>query len=247
MSVDNISRGKAWREANKESLRLKKAAKYQANKETAKEKQRQYYAAHSEDINKKRKKDGPHEKRGPKPKAEKVCPMCKVLKPRSEFYKKLTTMSGYCKTCSDIKTNEFRQANPQTWGDYGNKSRRERYATDEDYRNKISDSKTERYAANKDEILEVRRERYATDRGYRAACLARNRRTQQAQPKWADVNAIREVYKTCPEGCHVDHVIPLRGRIDGRRVSGLHIAENLQHLTAGENLRKHCIVSEADI
>ena len=53
-------------------------------------------------------------------------------------------------------------------------------------------------------------------------------------PPWADKKRIREIYENCPEGYHVDHIIPLRGE----NVSGLHIPENLQYLTAEENLKK---------
>ena len=51
---------------------------------------------------------------------------------------------------------------------------------------------------------------------------------------WADQEAIEDFYKNCPEGYHVDHVIPLCGK----KVSGLHVLENLQYLTSEENQRK---------
>jgi 5-methylcytosine-specific restriction endonuclease McrA len=57
---------------------------------------------------------------------------------------------------------------------------------------------------------------------------------KQRTPAWADKQKIVDFYKNCPKGCQVDHVIPLRGTI----VSGLHIAENLQYLTAKENRNK---------
>lgn len=58
---------------------------------------------------------------------------------------------------------------------------------------------------------------------------------KQRIPQWADKEKILEVYKNCPSGYHVDHIIPLRGKI----VSGLHIPENLQYLPAVENMRKN--------
>ena len=71
---------------------------------------------------------------------------------------------------------------------------------------------------------------------------AKRRTTKiNATPKWADARAIQEVYD---EACrieketgirqHVDHIIPLRGK----NVCGLHIAENLQVISATENIRK---------
>jgi len=67
----------------------------------------------------------------------------------------------------------------------------------------------------------------ANTANYRAAKLNRT-------PIWADLNKIKEIYKNCPEGYHVDHIIPLQGEI----ISGLHIETNLQYLTETENLRK---------
>ena len=62
---------------------------------------------------------------------------------------------------------------------------------------------------------------------YRAAKL-------QRMPKWADEYEIGLFYSDCPEGYHVDHIIPLQGKL----VSGLHVPENLQYLLAEENLAK---------
>jgi len=56
----------------------------------------------------------------------------------------------------------------------------------------------------------------------------------QRIPSWADKEAIKDFYLSCPKGYHVDHIIPLRGKT----VSGLHILENLQYLPAKENIAK---------
>lgn len=57
---------------------------------------------------------------------------------------------------------------------------------------------------------------------------------KQQTPAWASIDAIAEIYACCPPGYHVDHIIPLRGKL----VSGLHIETNLQYLPDVENLRK---------
>lgn len=61
-------------------------------------------------------------------------------------------------------------------------------------------------------------------------------------PQWADHDAIAKIYRECDRvtrltkiAHHVDHIVPLQGR----NVSGLHVENNLQILTATENVRKH--------
>lgn len=57
---------------------------------------------------------------------------------------------------------------------------------------------------------------------------------KERTPPWADLVAIRKFYNDCPKGFHVDHIIPLKGKL----VSGLHVVSNLQYLPAAENLAK---------
>lgn len=53
-------------------------------------------------------------------------------------------------------------------------------------------------------------------------------------PTWSEKEEIQHIYDNCPNGYHVDHIIPLRGKL----VSGLHVKSNLQYLKAEENLSK---------
>ncbi len=56
-----------------------------------------------------------------------------------------------------------------------------------------------------------------------------------ATPTWANQEIIKDIYKNCPEGYEVDHIIPLQGKT----VSGLHVENNLQYLTKSKNRIKH--------
>lgn len=74
-------------------------------------------------------------------------------------------------------------------------------------------------------------------RDYRERTARRRAIKVRATPKWLNKEhyiQIKSIYRNCPKGYHVDHIVPLNGII----VSGLHVPWNLQYLPATENLKK---------
>ena len=119
--------------------------------------------------------------------------------------KKVGLLTVKCKTCASAASSA-----------YANK----RYATDEVWR-----------GAEKARCLQQQKD----NPGKACAKVAKRRSKKlQATPEWSDLSAIQAFYEACPEGRHVDHIVPLQGR----RVSGLHVLNNLQYLTATENCSK---------
>jgi hypothetical protein len=115
---------------------------------------------------------------------------------------------------------------------------------------KIADQKrAERLQTDPTFAVRRRAQKATSNRGYckrnrdlKNAAWAKWRADRiQRTPKWADLKKIRAVYNASTRVSrvtgiqhHVDHVIPLKGKL----VSGLHIAENLRVLPGPENLAK---------
>lgn len=99
----------------------------------------------------------------------------------------------------------------------------------------IPANKAKKYEADK-KTQSVRHRRWRQANKHKTRLKSANERAVRLQrlPKWANRDEIKQFYLLCPEGMHVDHIIPLRGKT----VSGLHVVSNLQYLPADENLRK---------
>ena len=96
-------------------------------------------------------------------------------------------------------------------------------------------NKLKKYACDKN-TQSTRYRRWQENNKEKVRLKNANERAARLQrlPAWADREKIKEFYMNCPEGFHVDHIIPLRGK----NVSGLHVIENLQYLPAKENISK---------
>lgn len=100
---------------------------------------------------------------------------------------------------------------------------------------KHAKQQSRQHERNKDErnayVAQWKRDNWDTYKNY---MYARKDRVKQATPSWVDLKEIERIYRECPEGYHVDHIEPIKGK----NVSGLHVPWNLQYLPAIENLRK---------
>lgn len=81
------------------------------------------------------------------------------------------------------------------------------------------------------ELAAAYRARPETKQSQRVHQAKRRADKSQQTPPWADLDEIKKLYDACPDGYHVDHIVPLRGEM----VSGLHVPDNLQYLPAIEN------------
>ena len=113
-----------------------------------------------------------------------------------------------------------------------------RYTTSSGCVQCITSAVLEKQKTHREELQAHRRLRYKNDAVYRGKEKARlnliDGKRSLRNVKWADTGRIAQIFANCPEGFHVDHIIPLLGK----NVSGLHVEENLQYIPAGENSAK---------
>lgn len=182
-----------------------------------------------------------------KPLTHKTCPACGIEKPREDYYKKGDTISHRCKPCTRAQNKERQAAYYGKYRDRQNEWRNEKYKNDPAFRDKVAAQKKARYDARNSEINASRRERWATDPLNPARKYYRRKDVKDKTPPWVDQSAILDIYSKCPDGHEIDHIVPLRGLIDGRPVSGLHVPWNLQYLTVEANRKKKNRLSESEL
>lgn len=147
----------------------------------------------------------------------KRCTICGEIKEPSEFYNRKGTYDGKrrdCKVCFNARAKEYVAGN----------------------REKVAAAKSAYYDANRESRNAYRNAwRSANkDKPSVVALKLRNERVKLSTPEWADKRKMAEIYADAAEfrkaglEVHVDHIIPLVGKIEGKHVvSGLHVHNNL--------------------
>jgi hypothetical protein len=182
--------------------------------------------------------------------AIKICTKCKNEYPRTNqfFCNAKNTKDGFghhCKICASATFKAFYDRNRDAQIAKGIAQVKARRIANPDYDRKLTRESKRRQLADPVEYEKHLARGRAWCAKNMAKMVARNAKRHaerlRATPAWADSKAIIEVYKEARRLSketgvkhHVDHIIPLRGKL----VCGLHVHNNLRAIPAKENMSK---------
>ena len=178
----------------------------------------------------------------------KTCTVCKETKEVDCFYtnwnnkRNKSYIRSMCKECDKAQVMKSH---------YENKEKRNEQSREWHNANKetANAKRRERYHNENAEIRKAkRRKHYLENKNvYLSRSSSYKKHVKQATPSWSNLEYVKDIYLNVREAeelfnkigldwkFHVDHIIPLRGKL----VSGLHVEDNLQVLSAKENLSKN--------
>jgi hypothetical protein len=142
----------------------------------------------------------------------KFCGICDTVRSREDFNARYASGDNLSSTCKYCEKSYY-----------------------EDNKEVLAEKHKAYYEANKEDAAKRHKAWYEANKPACLASGAKYRATKlNATPLWCEVELIKEFYANRPEGYHVDHIVPLQHPL----VCGLHCIDNLQYLTAEENLSK---------
>ena len=196
----------------------------------------------------------------------KTCSNCNEQKELTEFHKRLDKFVPKCKVCVAEYTKAYRENNRKLINDnaavYRENNRevlaqrsRDWYETAD--KKSVSERMKQYRADNKEQVNAAQlawnsknqdkkrgygRKTYRNNpESYARNTAVRRRMQKQAIPAWYDAVAVNDIYKEAAtlsakngQVYHVDHIVPINHPL----VCGLHVQNNLQVLTAKDNLAK---------
>lgn len=171
----------------------------------------------------------------------KKCSTCKVEKQILDFHKNARSKYGLCNRCkycdNEYKKSSVTLATRRTRyaekGEIGKEFRRLYVRAN---RPKFNGYQKTYADKNREKIREMNNKSYnSAGQRHKNNARAAKRRAYKAKATFKGYDSqLQEIYKNCPKGYHVDHIVPLFGK----EVCGLHVPWNLQYLPALKNLQK---------
>lgn len=160
----------------------------------------------------------------------KTCSECNIEKDLNSFYKLKHGLHGrgsMCKKCTSEKRKVYKKEKEEKIRQY-----KKRYYLKN--KQKVNTHNKNYWKENKEKMNCFQKNYYRENKELYISYEAK-RRAQKLNATLPGYNEeIKEIYKNCPKGHHVDHIYPLQGN----NFNGLHVPWNLQYLPAEENLSK---------
>lgn len=189
----------------------------------------------------------------------KECTNCKVEKSLDDFHNNKLGRLGKgsrCKLCARLKAKEWREENPKRFSEAKKKCylrKREQYLErDRENQQKNKDryyARQKRWREENKDHVKLRASNYQKNNKEVTKRISekRSKALKERTPAWSDIETINlykqtraSLSKATGLDYQVDHIIPLQGDT----VSGLHVPENLQIITARKNRGKHLKYSQ---